>query len=390
MQIKTKVMGKTRAIQTTGFIRKPRIQAAGLMTVIMTLGVCGYAANLRAEDHAIEVSGVVEVELGFSSFDAGKEPSTGGDVPQGDDKPDSKTSDITLATVEINLDTKVADNVIAHILLLHEEDDTPLEIDEGTITVGNQEDGFYVSAGQMYVPFGSFDSNLVSDPITLELGETRESAVLLGFAKGAFNGAFYVFNGDISESSKGTTNGDDNIEHMGFSLAYAADSMAFGFDYISSIGDSDTLQGLLVQPPLGIKSYVAGMAVHGSMTFGRFNLIAEYVAALDDFKTTLDGSSTTTDDFVTPTQKKRKPAAFNVEVGVEVGDGTLALGFQGTSGAEEILPESRILLGYSTAIADNTTLSAEYLMEEQYAYSVTQNTTGAKTGTLTVQLAVAF
>lgn len=363
------------------------------IALALTVGSSVFSTDLMADDHAIEVSGVVEVELGVTSFDGGKDP---GSTPAGDKIPNNKQSDIKLATVEINLDTKVADNVLAHILLLHEEDDTPLEVDEGTITIGNQEEGFYVSAGQMYVPFGSFNTNLVSDPLTLDLAETRESAVLLGFAKGAFTGSFYLFNGDISETSKGTTNGDDNIESFGFNLDYGAENMAFGLGYISSIGDSDTLQEKLVKTPGGIKSYVAGFELHGQMTFGRFNIIAEYVTALDDFQTTdfdLDGLGK-------PTAKKRKPSAFNVEAGMEIGDGTFAIAFQGTAGAEQIgagetvanemLPETRILFGYSTSIADNTTLSAEYFMEEQYAYSTTQQTTGNKTNTLTVQLAVAF
>lgn len=381
---------------TTG-LKKPRSQnkLRRLLASSLVVASCTvYATNSVADDHAIEVSGVVEVELGVTSFDGGKDP--GITDPAGTSIPNHKESDIKLATVEISLDTQIADNVTAHILLLHEEDDTPLGVDEGIITFGNPEDGFYVSAGQMYVPFGSFDTNLVSDPLTLDLAETRESAMLVGFAKGSFTGSFYLFNGDISESSTGTTKGDNNIETFGFNLGFAAENMAFGFGYISSIGESDTLQEKLVKPPGGIKSYVGGITVNGSMTFGRFNLIAEYVTALDDFKTTdfdLDGAGM-------PTVKKRKPSAFNLELGMEVGDGTLALGFQGTAGAEQIglgetvanemLPESRILFGYSTSIADNTTISAEYFLEEQYAYSTTQMTTGSKSSTLTVQLAVEF
>jgi len=36
-----------------------------------------------------------------------------------------------------------------------------------------------LTAGQLYVPFGAFETGLISDPLTLEIGETRESTVLL-------------------------------------------------------------------------------------------------------------------------------------------------------------------------------------------------------------------
>ena len=95
----------------------------------------------------------------------------------GKDYEGTKESDITLATVELGLDAEITDWVNGHILLLYEEDDTPLCVDEGFITLGNLEKfPLYFAAGKMYVPFGAFETNMISDPLTLELGENNESS----------------------------------------------------------------------------------------------------------------------------------------------------------------------------------------------------------------------
>ncbi len=106
----------------------------------------------------VTVSGAVEVELGFGDDFAGK-----------------SQSDIALATVVLGVDAKINDRVTGHVALLHEDDGTePMEVDEGIISI-DLENGWYFNGGRMYVPFGVYESNLVSDPLTLEIGETREA-----------------------------------------------------------------------------------------------------------------------------------------------------------------------------------------------------------------------
>ncbi|MCW8853612.1 MAG: hypothetical protein OQK72_02815, partial [Gammaproteobacteria bacterium] len=62
----------------------------------------------------VRLSGLVEVEYGYNEDYA---------------KVDS--SDIVLATVELAIDATINDNVDISVGLLHEEDDTPLEVDVG-------------------------------------------------------------------------------------------------------------------------------------------------------------------------------------------------------------------------------------------------------------------
>lgn len=123
-----------------------------------------------SESDAYHLGGVVEVEAGFVNED---------DSAMGD------SSDIALATVEIGLDAKLNKNVEAQIVLLY-EDGEDFTVDEGTITLTGPY-GEFITAGKMYVPFGMFNSHFISDPLTLELGETNESAILIGYGNDVFD-----------------------------------------------------------------------------------------------------------------------------------------------------------------------------------------------------------
>jgi hypothetical protein len=57
----------------------------------------------------------------------------------------------------------------------------------------------------MYVPFGNFESQIISDPLTLEIGEAGEDALQVGVEVEGFYDSIYTFNGDVTEG------GDDKI-----------------------------------------------------------------------------------------------------------------------------------------------------------------------------------
>jgi len=168
------------------------------------------AEKLKTINEHVKLSGLVEVEA-FKS-----------DGYDGEDE-----SDITLATVELGIDISLHKFVSGHLLFLWEEDDTePVDIDEGYIYLGNTEFfPVYFQVGKLYVPFGNFESNMISDPLTLELGETRETAGVLGLEYNGFYAAAYAFNGDVDEE------GDDNeIKCFGFNGGYAYESEDLSFD----------------------------------------------------------------------------------------------------------------------------------------------------------------
>ena len=68
-------------------------------------------------------------------------------------------------------------------------------VDGAVITLGNTEKNpVYLAAGKMAVPFGNYETQMISDPLTLEIGETAEDALQLGVEAGGFYGSVYAFN----------------------------------------------------------------------------------------------------------------------------------------------------------------------------------------------------
>ncbi|HIE07807.1 MAG TPA: LbtU family siderophore porin, partial [Desulfarculaceae bacterium] len=224
-----------------------------------------FSKCLKLLGEHISIGGLVEVEVGFA-----------------EDYDGNDESDITLATMALDIDIDLHKYVKAHILLLWEEDDTePVDLDEAYILLGNTEYfPLYIQAGKLYVPFGNFESNMISDPLTLELGEVRESAVVLGLDfNGIYTGA-YAFNGDINENGD-----DDEIKCFGINAGYAFENEGFSFDvgagWINNIADSEDLTDAL---PGDIKDYVAGVTAHAIFSWQGLTLIGEYLGATDNFE----------------------------------------------------------------------------------------------------------
>lgn len=329
------------------------------------------------------ISGLIEVEAGYHS------------PYEGDSE-----SDIVLATFELGIASQINNWVEVAAALLYEEDETDLEVDVAFITIANPEvSPVFLTAGQIYVPFGAYETNLVSDPLNLEIGETRESTLQLGFVAGDFLGSAYIFNGDNK------IKGENKLGSWGANLGYAFEdedrAWALGVGYISDLGDSDTLQeatnenrvaaldeaieegidttGFSVDPT----ERIGGWTVNAAATFGAFNIIGEYLSATDDF----DPISLSFKD------SGAKPAAWNIEAGftfpVMGRESVAAVAYQGTRESLALeLPKDRWMVGWSIEIFDHTSLSFEWAHDKDYSES--DGGTGKSADTVTAQLAVEF
>lgn len=305
----------------------------------------------------IEISGAIEVETGFVEEDG------------------VKGEDITTATVEVGFDAEVAPEVEAHVLLLFEEDGTEyVAVDEAFIVLKPTEQ-FFVQAGTYVVPFGSYEGMLLSDPLTTDLGETGQTAVTLGLSSGPFTIQAGTFNGDVMEASD--TEEKINVYFASVDYENEYDSgvtVSAGASYISSMADSDGLEGELDVPGT-VDSSVAGYAAHATVGFGAFTVIAEYVTAAGEFKTTDFGTS-----------EEVKPQAYNLEVGLEVNDKTsVAVRYGGTKDTEGGLFETVTAAAVSYALYEETTIAAEYLKGSYEDAAAVDDTTA-----LVFQLAVGF
>lgn len=145
-------------------------------------------------------------------------------------------SDIQLITIEMGIEGSVFDWLSFNLLPLYEEgtDDENIFMDEASVTLGGTEKiPFYLTAGKLYLPYGRLytrfpDDPFVNLPVTLEYGETRDSAALLGVSKYGFTLEGYVFNGELLASK------EHHFNDFGFDASY---SISNG-DYNLEIGGS--------------------------------------------------------------------------------------------------------------------------------------------------------
>lgn len=313
----------------------------------------------------INISGAIEVEAAHESMDF-NDP----------EENDTDSSDVALATVELGIDAQINKHVSGHALLLWEEDDTePVDIDEGYITISGEDVvPLYLSAGKMYVPFGSFGSHFISDPITLEIGETRESAIRAGFANDMFDISLSVFNGDIDE-----INDDDKISTFVGSAVFTLPEeaipdlgLSIGVSYISNIADSDGIEGEISGP---ITDSVGGLSLFISASLKEtFFIEAEYIGATDRFaagELGFDGGMA------------YEPSAYNLEFAWAPNDALeLAVRHEGSDDLGTFMPEKQFGIAASYNLFKNTSIGLEYMTGEY------EN--GDKRDLITTQLAVEF
>ena len=336
-------------MKLNGIVKKSLLAGA------ITYGVVPYA-NVFAFDinDKVSMNGVVEVDFTSAS-----------------DYDDVSTSDITLSTMELGIGAQVNEWVSGEAVLLWEEGDTePVDLDAATITIGNTEKApLYLTAGLMTVPFGVYETNMISDPLTLSLGETGDSAVLAGIETNGLYAKAYGFNGmDLVDE-------DDSVNVFGASVGYAMenDSMSLnvGADYISNLANSDGMADAIGDDEL--TDEIGGLAAHVILGFGKFSCIAEHVAATDAY---MDAEPNAT----------HLEAAFTTEmIGNET---TLAATYQTSSEAAGLLPETRYGAAASMGILENTSVSVEYIHDEDYAAE--DGGTDGNADQVDVQLAIEF
>lgn len=237
----------------------------------------------------ITLHGILETEASYTSPD------------DGDDE-----SDLTLATAELSIEATMNEYVGGHLTLLYEEEegeDDDVDVDEAVISLtyprevfGGQTPSLHV--GRMYVPFGMFNSYMVSDPLTLELGETQDTAALF-----ALEGELWAFKVGIFDGEVDADGDKNHIDNFVASLEMMPmENLAFGVSYINDLAESDAG---LVEDDDFYSDNVAGSSIFLSAQYAQFGLEVEYLTALDDFDDDDDLIDEVTGD---------RPEAWNLEL----------------------------------------------------------------------------
>ena len=251
----------------------------------------------------------------------------------------------------------------------------PLELDVAQLRVGPPEGTWFVDGGQFYLPFGRYESNMVSDPLTLELGETREIAGAVGFELDQFFGAAYAFEGEQHEED-GQRGNEWGLE-VGYAAQIGAHPLTLALGYLSDLGDADSLREVVEDD-----DRVGGLAASLLFEAGPWTLIGEYVTATARF-----------DLGAGEALAEQQPCAWMLEAGygfdLFTKPAQIALGYQGSAEALALeLPAARGLVTFNLEIYDYTTLQLEYVHDQDYGED--EGGTGNSGHGFTAQVAIAF
>ena len=298
----------------------------------------------------LSFSGLIEIQADYTNPDSG-----------------DSSSDLVVATAALGIEAILTENLSMTLALLYEEDDTDLEVDVATLSYINSNNGLSFTLGQDYLPFGNYSTTLINDPLTLELGEARETTLVANYENGQFTGAFYVFNGDQDEDDR------DQLTNFGTRIVFTDDQVTVGIDYISNLADSDSLQ----EGDYGLGSgedVVDGTSVYSKFTIESVQFFVEHLRALDKFA--VDGNNS-------------EPTATHVEIAYAMGAFTYAAAYHKTDEALFLaLPEERFSLGLITEVLGGLNLGMELVRDEDYA--TTDGGTGEFTDSIVIQLAAEF
>ena len=256
--------------------------------------------------------------------------------------------------------------------LLYEEDiagvATKLELDEAYGTWhALPKDKLDLMLGKKYLPFGRFDSKMLSDPLTLELGETRTNTTLQANHKqGNITTAAYLFKGKAPKLNS-------NAEHKhgyGASLRYEHANTQAGIDYISNLGEAHKLNTARKIP---------GVALHAAKQINKVTLSAEHLSAIKslqigDLDNEGDGGLT----------NKAKPSASHIEASIDLNkDRSLALAWNRTKQANALeLSKQAYGIAYQQPVFKKLNGGIELMQNKAYD--------NIKSKSLTLQVAYEF
>jgi len=316
---------------------------------------------------AVTIGGVAEVEMTSTEAFSGAD-----------------SSDIALAKVEFFVDAQPHEYLATHVQMLYEDDGNEnITLDEAFATLGNTEKfPLFLQAGKWAMPFGGFDTAMSTDPLTKNLGEIKEAAIMVGAVSDGLALQGFVYNGDTQKAGEG-----NNIDQYGLSLGYGGESgdVAFnaGVGYLNNIADSDGLTTGLGTNATAVNKYVSGFEAHGDVAFSGITLRGGYMTALKSFQ---NGE-------IAFNGKGAKPVAWNLEADYTLPimgkETTFAATYQGTKEALALgLPESRYGGAVTVGIVEHFSITGEYLHDEDY--SVSNGGTGNSGHTATLKLAAEY
>lgn len=284
-----------------------------------------------------------------------------------------QSSDLVLATAQLDFIVEINDHLSGYVILLYEEGETePIEVDEAAFTLAHTLGAWgaeiALTGGKLYVPFGWFTSNFITDPLTLELGETNNTAALFTWTRGMLEATLGLFNGEVD-----TVGDKDMIDSLVAALNVTPhENLSFGASWISDLAESDI--GLVTDESLYTKN-VPGFSAFVNATLGAFSLTGEYLTALDSFDEPVVAAG---EDLT-----GRRPVAWIIELAFSPEERwLLALRTEGAKDFQNDIKRYGVVASHG--IFNNALIGLEYLFGNE------EGPQGVKSHTVTAQLAFEF
>jgi hypothetical protein len=140
--------------------------------------------------NSIGFSGAIELDYGYVDD---------GDI--GDNTVNDSTSDLDIGTVELGAEIAFHEYATGHIAFKAEglDADDHVFCDEAVIDIRKQGFAPYLTLGKRGLPFGAFESHLITDPLTQDLYEIADTGMTVGFTPGVsgLDVSLTVYKGEV-------------------------------------------------------------------------------------------------------------------------------------------------------------------------------------------------
>lgn len=236
-------------------------------------------------------------------------------------------------------------------------------MEQAFVTVGDLDQlPTFASAGLFFLPSGYYYTNMVSRPLTREVGRSRDNVVSITTVWESLRGTIFGF-----DSERPRVGHSDTLSQWGASLDYTERfnenlRLRFGVGYVN---DNSGAEGIAADDVLDIdvpiEHYIPSGNVYGRIDLMDFILYAEYqqnfkAFEADEISINGEGAKISAANFeITYNFDWGRPSWVTLNYGLT----TQALGAQ--------LPERVAGITYGVNVAKNTVISFEYLNQQDYS-----------------------
>lgn len=297
----------------------------------------------------------------------------------------SSNSNVALGTAELDALVELNSWMSGFFSISYEADKSELEprisksrlkLDKGYLVIGNLDrTPFYIGAGQMFAPFGSFSSFRLTTAPTKVIGRNKDQVITLGLNQKYLTAQIFLADNELRYAHGGKV-----FDHIGASLNLFREwqdwRVKFGVSYTGALAEADGIllnafkttktdsNGATSSGSNTLHQKVRGFAVSGRISYKNLTLLAEYVTALNHFD----------EQDLSFNGHGALPRALELEASLSFKTfgkaSSLSAGWgQSWESLALKLPRSSIFAAYKIAVLKNTTLGMEYHHDFNYSES---------------------